>query len=276
MTLDQLEMIEAIIQEGSYQAAARKIHKSQPSLTNGVKKIEEYYGIEIFSRAGYRPVLTDVGKRFFENAKLTLESYRKLDELATILGTGVEPEIRISMDPIVNASEINKLFNILHDHPQTNLRLESGILFDNAEKLVSGEVDFAIGHYPLIDNELIEKRRLCTIELIPVINRQLAGSKLTQDRLSKIPNIVVKTQNESSAEVSDMTIMRWSVDSHIRKEELIKQGVGWGRLSKAAMIPSLKMISPKLVEPISLEIFFMRHLNKTYGPVGEKIWESLV
>ncbi|MGB0452911.1 MAG: helix-turn-helix domain-containing protein [Bacteriovoracaceae bacterium] len=44
MTLDQIEMIEAIINEGSYQAAAKKLSKSQPSLSNGVKKLKSFMG----------------------------------------------------------------------------------------------------------------------------------------------------------------------------------------------------------------------------------------
>jgi DNA-binding transcriptional LysR family regulator len=38
MTYDQLEMLEAIVEKGSYKAAADHLHKSQPSLSMGFKK----------------------------------------------------------------------------------------------------------------------------------------------------------------------------------------------------------------------------------------------
>lgn len=279
MTLDQLEMLEAVIQEGSYQAAAKKINKSQPSLSMGIKKIEEYYSIQLFSRAGYRPVLTDIGRRFYESAKSTLSSYRQLHKLATELGTGIEPEINISIDPIVMANRFSSLLNILKKHEyKTALSITSGVLFDNAHSLMSGEVDLAIGHYPQIDNSQLESHKICNLELIPVAHKSLISkSKVDKSLFQRLPNIIVKTKQESDDNTSSTPGLKWYVDSHARKTELILLGFGWGRLSRLQFEKQKDIVEVprEIVEPISFDIHIMKHSERPLGPTSREIWNEM-
>lgn len=278
MTLDQLEMIEAIVKEGSFQAAAKKLFKSQPSLSNGVKKIEHLYGIEIFSRDKYRPELTEVGRRFFEEASATLASYRALHKTATELGAGIEPQIKISIDPIVASSRIQSVFaTVIDKNCKTVIKLESGILFENSERLLSNEVDLAVGHLPLVDNQAIESIKLCTIELIPVIHKKaLKSQKLDKQSLKNIPNIIVSTTSEENSEIPNTSELKWYVDGHARKQELILEGLGWGRLSSTQVQHQKDIIQldDNLVDTLNLDIFIMRNKNVAHGPIAQDIWKS--
>lgn len=280
MTLDQIEMIEAIVQEGSYQAAAKKLHKSQPSLTTGVKKVEELYGIQIFSRAGYRPTLTDIGRRFYETAKETLQSFRQLDKLATELGTGHEPSITISVDPIVLATRFAPMLETVFSQDyQTQINLRSGVLFDNAKALTTNEADIAIGTYPLIDNENIEQIKICAVELVPVIHKKhLRHSDLSAQLLQSLPNIIVNTKRDGESNVTQNAHIKWNVDSHIRKSELIIMGMGWGRLSSLQIKPlqNLVQIPESLIERVNVDIYLMRNKLKPVGPIARKLWESML
>ena len=68
MTFEQILTLEAILQSGSFKSAADKLHKSQPSISMAIKKLEEEFGVLLFSREEYRPQLTAEGKLFFERA----------------------------------------------------------------------------------------------------------------------------------------------------------------------------------------------------------------
>jgi DNA-binding transcriptional LysR family regulator len=280
MTLDQLEMIEAIISEGSYQAAARKIHKSQPSLSAGIKKVEEFYSIQIFSRDGYRPVLTEVGKRFFEEAKATLTSYRQLHKLATELGAGLEPELTVSIDPIVLGHRFTPLLNTLLEFKcKTVLTMKSGVLFDNAHRLLTGEADLAIGNFPQIDNSSIEQIKLCTIELVPVVHKSLIeGKDVSKELLQGLPNIVVQTRQKDDSQISTSSGYKWFVDSHARKSELIFMGMGWGRISKLQLPEHDELVTlpESIVEPINIDIHLMRNKQTPHGPVAREIWDAMI
>ena len=279
MTLDQLEMVEAVISEGSYQAAAKKLNKSQPSLSTGIKKIEELYAIKIFSREGYRPVLTEVGRRFYDSAKDTLSSYRQLHKLASDLGAGIEPEINISVDPIIMAQGFYALFDVFKKHQYKSvLSIKSGVLFDNAHCLLRGEVDLALGHFPQVDNEKIEQHKICSIDLVPVIHKDLIyEKKLSKSFLQSIPNIIVQTKLNDEDNISSSSGHKWFVEDHGRKTELIFLGMGWGRVSKLQLVNSDEMhiIPNDLVEAIHFDIHLMRKKDRPAGPIAREIWKVM-
>jgi DNA-binding transcriptional LysR family regulator len=280
MTIDQLLMIEAIISEGSYQAAARKLNKSQPSLSTGIKKIEELYSITLFSREGYRPVLTEVGKRFFEATRTALSSYRQLHKLASELGAGIEPEIGLSIDPIVFSENIRPLMETLRrPNYRSILKLTSGVLFDNANKVLNEEVDLALGNLPQLNDKKIEHVKFCAIDLVPVIHKKLIKDKEPDtELLHSIPNIVVSTRQVEGSQISQPAGLKWYVDTHSRKSDLIIMGMGWGRISQRELSKQrdLKLLPQELVGKITIDIHLMRNREKPHGPVAQEIWKAML
>ena len=280
MTLDQIEMVEAVVVAGSYQAAAKKLGKSQPSLSVGIKKIEELYQIELFSRAGYRPVLTEQGKRFFQSAKTTLRSYRNLHQVAQQLSAGTEPYLNISVDPIVLSHRFDWIFDILMEQNyQTSLSIRSGILQKNRVSLLEGKADFAIGHNDDLESSEIVSQYLCTIELIPVIHRRHCLNGIVDPHiLENIPNLIVRSGPSDRSNFSGRFPFQWEVDSHARKTEMISCGHGWGKLSSVQlkMYPELVVIPQKVVSSLELSIHFMRLRDKPMGPVAQKIWQACI
>ena len=159
------------------------------------------------------------------------------------------------------------------------LTLESGVLFDNARRLIQGEVDFAIGHLPSVDNQDIESLKLCDIKLLPVMQKSLfEKQKISKALLQSIPNIVVKTNEQGGSQIAQNADLKWYVDSHTRKTELILAGIGWGRLSESQLKgpskdkKSLKVIPEELVPTLEFEIHLMRNRKVPHGPIAKSIW----
>lgn len=63
MTPAQARAFHAVAVEGSFTAAAKALHLSQPTLTNQVKQIETRYRVELFHRSSRGVKLTDTGSR---------------------------------------------------------------------------------------------------------------------------------------------------------------------------------------------------------------------
>jgi DNA-binding transcriptional LysR family regulator len=279
MTLDQLEMIRAIVETGSYQAAAKKLNKSQPSLSVGVKKIEEFYGIRLFSREGYRPTLTVQGQRFYQQARHTLNSFKELDKIAKELAGEKEPYLHFSIDPIVGAKHLDRVFGFAQEESlHTCIRIESGVLFENAEKLLKGQVDLAIGFLPQLGDPNLEVVPMCDVQLVPVLSKKRLGQhKLTSEFLDQVPSIVVRSMGQDGAASLPEHQKNWFVTEHARKKDLILQGYGWGRLGLSEIDDrqDLMIIPKEMLEPIDLKIYFMRHRQKAYGEVAKRIWNQL-
>lgn len=62
MTPTQLRAFHAVASTGSFTAAARALHTSQPPITTHVRELEEAYGVELFHRHGRGAELTAVGR----------------------------------------------------------------------------------------------------------------------------------------------------------------------------------------------------------------------
>lgn len=68
MTLQQMEYVLAIAQEGSMTKAARKLYKAQPNISNAIQDLEAELQISIFERSSKGMLLTPEGEEFIARA----------------------------------------------------------------------------------------------------------------------------------------------------------------------------------------------------------------
>ena len=62
MDLAQLEAFLAVIREGSFSSAAKALHRTQPAISQTIRRLEDEVGRPLFDRASRRGVLTDAGR----------------------------------------------------------------------------------------------------------------------------------------------------------------------------------------------------------------------
>lgn len=62
MELSQLEAFLAVIREGSFSAAAKALYRTQPAISQTIKRLEDEVGHPLFDRASRRGLLTDAGR----------------------------------------------------------------------------------------------------------------------------------------------------------------------------------------------------------------------
>lgn len=93
LTPRQLEIFSSVFEEGSMTGAARKIHMSQPAVSQTIREIEDQYGTELFERYGSKLYVTEAGRILYHYSRRIMNLYRDLDE-AIQLNDGVR-EIRV-------------------------------------------------------------------------------------------------------------------------------------------------------------------------------------
>jgi DNA-binding transcriptional LysR family regulator len=85
MDLTQLETFLAVAQEGGFSRAAKKLLRTQPAISQTVRKLEQEIGEPLFDRSSREGVLTDAGKVLESYAQKLLnmreEARGALDEL---------------------------------------------------------------------------------------------------------------------------------------------------------------------------------------------------
>ena len=69
MDLFQLEAFVTIVREGSFSKAAKALYRTQPAVSQIVKRLEDEIGQSLFDRSSRRGVLTDAGQVLLEHAE---------------------------------------------------------------------------------------------------------------------------------------------------------------------------------------------------------------
>lgn len=80
MRIKQLEYLEAVIQTGSINEAAKKLYLTQPSLSSAIRSLEKEMGIKIFQRTNTGTTLTVDGREFMNYANQILDQVHLLDD----------------------------------------------------------------------------------------------------------------------------------------------------------------------------------------------------
>ena len=62
MELAQLEAFLAVVRAGSFSAAAKALYRTQPAISQTIKRLEDEVGRPLFDRASRRGLLTDAGR----------------------------------------------------------------------------------------------------------------------------------------------------------------------------------------------------------------------
>ena len=97
MTNDQLRAFIAVVEQGSFRAAADYIFKTQSTVSAAVRTLEQQFGLQLLSRESYRPSLTAEGKVFYRQARKLLSQAHELEMLGHQLAQGSEPTLSISL-----------------------------------------------------------------------------------------------------------------------------------------------------------------------------------
>src|ERR1700744_2403769 len=95
-TLDQIAVFLAIVETGSFAAAARRLGRASSVISYAITNLESQLGVSLFARAGTpRPALTDAGRAILSDARGLSMALDGLLAKARGLTTGLEAEVAL-------------------------------------------------------------------------------------------------------------------------------------------------------------------------------------
>ena len=151
MNLRQLACFVAIVEEGSFTRAARRVGITQPSLSQHVRSLEEELGGAVLERLPRGVALTPAGRTLLPEARAALravERGRRGARAALALESG---DLEIATVLSMAVGLLPRYIRLWHErHPDVGIRLQEfrhrSLLEDAVEQ---GVADFAIGPLPL-------------------------------------------------------------------------------------------------------------------------------
>jgi DNA-binding transcriptional LysR family regulator len=95
MDVNQLEVLIAVAKEQSFSRAAQSLHRTQPAVSQAIRRLEAELGEPLFDRSSKDGTLTAAGRVLFDYAEQILNlrpgAHRAIKELRDLQhGTGVE------------------------------------------------------------------------------------------------------------------------------------------------------------------------------------------
>lgn len=156
MTLTELRYVAAVAKHRHFGRAARACFVSQPTLSVGVKKIEQELGVTLFERNAAEVTVTPQGEPIVDQALKILEQVEVLKQMAASAQDPLAGALRVgaiyTVGPYLFPDLIPELKKRAPDMP---LMLYEGYTTDLAQRLRRGEIDAAIVALPFEQPNLL-------------------------------------------------------------------------------------------------------------------------
>jgi DNA-binding transcriptional LysR family regulator len=156
---DRYEMMRvfvAVVETGSFSAAARRLRLGQPAVSKAVAALEDRLGVQLLTRSTRSQSITEAGQRFLDHARLALDEADAADAAARDEGVALHGRLRIAAPPVYASQVIiPRLADFLALHPGMDLDL---VLDDRHIDLIEEGVDLAIRAGDLASSNLIARR----------------------------------------------------------------------------------------------------------------------
>lgn len=146
LSLDALQIVDAIDRGGSFAAAAKELFRVPSTISYSVSKLEEDLGVQVFVRSGPKVVLTAAGRALLLEGRSLLKAAQDLEHKVRRVACGWEIEFAIGMDlmfsPLLIADEIRAFYAVTDS---TRLRTSQEALSGTWEALLDRRVDLLVG-----------------------------------------------------------------------------------------------------------------------------------
>jgi DNA-binding transcriptional LysR family regulator len=123
-TLDEWEILQAVVQLGGFAPAAEHLNRSQSTISYAIARLQEQIGIKLFEQKGRKAHLTEAGRVLLADAEPHLAGFHQLEQRVRSLASGGQSEIRLSVDSIFpNERLFAALAEFARQFPYVHLKL---------------------------------------------------------------------------------------------------------------------------------------------------------
>lgn len=226
--LRYMKYANAVWQEGSFTAAAKKLYISQPALSMTIRKLEQEAGFPIFERAGKTVKLTPPGEKYIKAVEQILQIKANLEKELDDMLTLQQGQLSVGCTTVMATCILPRVLKrFMEKYPGVRLELkvessqvlgqllESGgmdIVIDNTQ----GQKDF-LEYIPLFTEQI-----LLGVPEAFTVNRQLQAFRFVPgDANETVPRVDVSVfAGEPFILLKPGNKMRYIADGIFREQEM--------------------------------------------------------
>ena len=236
-TYDQLHLLLAVVDEGSFAAAARRLGRAVSVVSYGIANLEAQLDLTLFEREGTRrPVLTEDGKAVLAEARNIARGMDGLRALAKGLHEGLEAEISLVVDVMLPPDRLGAALRAFNaQFPTVALRLHVEALGAVIAKVLEREAVIGVSG-PL--NNLTAgldwvSAGECALVPVAAPDHPLAMMSPAVPGAARDHIQLVLSDRSPLTEGHDFSVLSprtWRLADLGAKHALLRQGIGWGNM----------------------------------------------
>ncbi|HZV98740.1 MAG TPA: LysR family transcriptional regulator [Methylophilaceae bacterium] len=146
LSLEALEVLDAIARKGSFAAAAEALFRVPSAITYTVRRLEGDLGVALFDRSGHRAQLTEAGAELLREGRHLLQAASELELRVKRVAKGVETDLGIALSDLFQPDPIYAILQDFYDQGfGTRIRLLREVYGGSWDALIAGRADISIG-----------------------------------------------------------------------------------------------------------------------------------
>lgn len=249
---ESLEAFLQAVEMGSFSAAARKLKKSQSTISSAIANLEADLGVTLFNRHARQPTLTAHGQRVLPYVQAIFAASERLDEVAIRLADNVEPRLTFVLSDMWQTAHHESILQQFSErYPDIEFECIIAEDEDVIDSLQIGRAHVGVlrvqERYP---PDITVARLQVGAEMAIFIHRDHRFAKqkeVRMDELHTVRQLVLKTFVRPGKVEAHGPI--WSSPSLLLLLEMAEQGFGWG------ILPSwlVNQFGHGVLEPLRVE-----------------------
>ena len=215
---------------GSFSAAARRLRKSQSTISTAISNLEADLGVALFDRATRHPTLTPQGDQVLSYVKAILAASNRLDELAISLSDETEARLTFVLSDTLHPDVLEDLlqqFDRRFPHTEFECLIgedEDVIDLLQKERAQVGLIEARDSYPTEIGSTRLPLQTAMAIYVAPA-HPLAAQGRVTWDELHSWRELRLSTFLASSLEPAKGQV--WSAPNYLLLLSMTVQGLGW-------------------------------------------------
>lgn len=145
LTPTNMRAFAAVIEEGTFTAAATRLNATQSGISQQVAKLERYLGVRLIVREPHGAVPTPAGRQLYQRSVRILQEIAATEAGISGFRHGVSGSVRIGLMPAMTRSLAGPIQRrITSRHPNLRIVVVERVSSDLIDDVAAGRIDFGI------------------------------------------------------------------------------------------------------------------------------------
>lgn len=274
MTLRHLKIFITVVDLGSMTAASDALFITQPTVSQAISELENYYGVKLFDRLSRRLYITEMGKKLLSYARHMIALFDEMEH--AMKNPDKNGLIKVGASITVSTYLLPKLVKAFSNRfPFIQVKAVSKNTKDIESLLIKNDIDFAVVEGALHTSDIISKAFMDD-ELVLVCGKShplYQAGRISLFELSKYP-FIVREQGSGTRELFENAMaahhIKWQCAWECNGSDCLKSaasnGIGIAVLSQQLVQDEVRSGALSIIQvdhlDLKREFCIIYHKNK--------------